>query len=405
MKILMLTPYLPYPPSSGGQVRSYNLIKYLSRKHDIYLVSLIKNGEEKRYEKHLLKYCSEIYSCKRSETPWTPNNILKSVFGKYPFLVVRNYSHEAQQVIDYLLKRTSFDLIHAETFYIMPHIPQTKTPILLVEQTIEYKVYQHFVKQLPIPLIRPFFYFDIFKLRHWEKTFWKRADLVGAVSKQDERNMLDLIPNLKTTVIPNAAGDDLLNVYSENKRIAKPVFLYQGNFAWLQNVEAARILIRDIFPQIRKKLPEAECIIAGQKANKKIGKISKHGIRIIDIAPSDTQTTLDIYKKTSIFIAPIEGPGGTRLKVLGAMAAGLPVISSETGISGLTVTDKKNILIARSADDFVQLSITLLNDPKLYNRIKKEARQLIEKKYNWNVVSIQLEKNYNEMKVDHKNDV
>ena len=92
MKILMLTPYLPYPPSSGGQVRSYNLIKHLSKHHDIYLVSLIKNDEEKRYQKDLLEFCKEIYICKRSESPWTISNILKSVLGKYPFVLVLNFS-------------------------------------------------------------------------------------------------------------------------------------------------------------------------------------------------------------------------------------------------------------------------------------------------------------------------
>src|SRR3989338_2129187 len=148
MKILMLTPYLPYPPSSGGQVRSYNLIKNLSKRHEIFLVSLIKNDEEKKYQKKLAPFCKEVYLCKRSESPWTMSNVLKSVFGVYPFIVVRNSSPESTHVISKLLNKEKFDLIHAETFYIMPHIPETSVPILLVEQTIEYKVYLHFVSKI-----------------------------------------------------------------------------------------------------------------------------------------------------------------------------------------------------------------------------------------------------------------
>lgn len=389
----MLTPYLPYPPSSGGQVRSYNLIKHLSKHHQIYLVSLIKNDEEKKYQKDLLKYCTEIYVCKRSETPWTVSNIVRSVFGQYPFLVVRNYSREAKEVIVRLLSTQTFDLIHAETFYIMPHIPQTKTPILLVEQTIEYRVYQHFVSRLPLP-VRPFFYFDIIKLKFWEKTFWKKADLVGAVSEEDRKKMHELLADVNVEIIPNAAGEDLLDVYENRSQKIKPIFLYQGNFAWLQNVEAAKILIHQIFPQIKKNMPTAQCIIAGQRASEKIGSVKERGVEIVDITPAHTQQVIDVYKKASIFLAPIEGPGGTRLKILGAMAAGLPVISSPTGVSGLDVADEEHVIIARNADEFVTKAQQLLSDKSLYTKIKKNARNLVDTRYSWPAVSERLEKIY-----------
>ena len=89
MKVLMLTPYLPYPPSSGGQVRSYNLIKNLAKHHQITLFSLIKYEEEKKYIKELKKYCADVKVFKRSVKPWTLRNILRTVFGYYPFLVIR----------------------------------------------------------------------------------------------------------------------------------------------------------------------------------------------------------------------------------------------------------------------------------------------------------------------------
>src|SRR3989344_630016 len=308
MKILMLTPYLPYPPSSGGQVRSYNLIKHLSRNHDIYLVALIKSKGEETYKNNLQRFCKEIHLCKRSESPWTLKNIVKSVFGEFPFLVVRNYSPQASKVVGDLLQQHKFDLIHAETFYIMPHIPPTHVPIFLVEQTIEYRVYQHYVRKLRFPFIRPFFHFDIVKLKHWEKTYWKKANLVGAVSKDDEEKMHELLPNLQTSIIPNAAGEDLLQIYDAMKTPTEnPIFLYQGNFSWLQNSEAARILISDIFPAIRKRLPNARCIIAGQRAYSKLGNFDRGGIKIVDIASSNLNEVIDVYSKAAIFLAPIKG--------------------------------------------------------------------------------------------------
>src|SRR3989344_1468476 len=149
MKILMVTPYLPYPPASGGQIRTFNLLKYLSKKNDIVLVALYKTDHDKKYVSHLQEYCEKVYLCKRSENPWQPKNILKSLFSFQPFLIVRNFSPEAKKVLEDLLSKEHFDVIHSETFYVMPHIPQTEVPILLVEQTIEFKVYQHFIDTLP----------------------------------------------------------------------------------------------------------------------------------------------------------------------------------------------------------------------------------------------------------------
>lgn len=394
MRILMLTPYLPYPPSSGGQVRSYNLLKHLGKKHQISLVSLIKTEEEKQFVTYLKEYCESIHICKRSESPWTLKNILQSIFGMYPFLIVRNFSSEAHKIIAHLLAKNTFDLIHAETFYIMPHIPQTTIPILLVEQTIEYRVYQHFVKSIRFFLLKAFFYLDIIKLKFWEKQFWKKADLVIAVSDTDKKKMRDLLPNLKIKIIPNAAGEDLINLYTKQKEVSDPIFLYQGNFSWLQNVEAAEILARSLFPRIKKKLPRALCYIAGQKAREKIGYLKKYGVKIIDIDSSQIDEVQKVYQKASVFLAPIKGPGGTRLKILGAMAAGVPVISSQVGIEGLDVTNNENILIARNDDDFVQKAITLSHDKKLYEKIRVNARRLIERKYNWSKISQDLEKIY-----------
>lgn len=396
----MLTPYLPYPPSSGGQVRSYNLLKHLGKKYQIVLVALIKDEGEKQFVENLREYCEKIYVCKRPETPWLAKIMIKSIFGLYPFLVVRNFSLEAKEVVRQLLQENHFDLIHAETFYIMPHIPKTNIPILLVEQTIEYQVYQHFTRSLKNFFLKPFFYFDILKLKFWEKTYWQQANLVVAVSEMDKKKMLEVLPNLKVKIIPNGAGEDLMNIFDEKKEM-RPIFLYQGNFSWLQNVEAAKILAKQIFPKIKKKIPQAICYIAGQQANEKIGYLKRKGIHILDIEPSQTEKVKQIYQDASIFLAPIEGPGGTRLKILGAMAAGLPVISSQTGIDGLEVTHGNNVLIARNPEEFVHHAITISNDVQFFERIRKNARNLVSKKYNWTNIAKSLEDVYLQMTKYH----
>jgi len=390
MKILMLTPYVPYPPSSGGQIRTLNLLKYLSKNNQITLVCLYKNHEEKKYIKDLYQYCEKIYPCQRPEKPWQIKNILKTIFSSLPFLIVRNYSNEAKEIINQLLKNEKFDVIHAETFYVMPHLPKTKTPIILVEQTIEYQVYQHFVNGLFF-LLKPFFYFDILKLKYWERFFWRKADIVAAVSKSDEKNIKELEPNLKTAIIPNGAGEQMIIKKLPQKNLKKPIILFQGNFFWLQNIEAAEFLIKKIYPLLKKIIPETKIIISGQRANQ---IKAPSDIEIINLNLNDTQLVKDIYQKATVFVAPIFGPGGTRLKILAAMASGIPVISTKIGITGLDVKNNENVLIANTAQEFINAILKITSNKKLYQKIQTNAYLLIKEKYNWQVISKDLEKIY-----------
>lgn len=394
MKILMVTPYVPYPPSSGGQIRTYNLLKYLSQNNEITLVALYKNDEEKKYESYLKKYCKNIYLCKRPSSPWQFKNIFKTIFSSSPFLVVRNYSDEAKTIINKLLRSEKFDVIHAETFYVMPHIPETKVPTVLVEQTIEYKVYKHFVNSLPFYLrMLVYFDIDIMKLKYWERFYWKKANAVVVVSSSDEKLIKNEEPLLKTSIIPNCVGDEMIIEKLEEKDLRSPTIFFQGNFFWLQNVEAAKFIIDQIYPQLVKELPKVKIIIAGQNA-KKLGDLIDKSIKIINIEPDNINKVKELFRENTLFIAPIFGPGGTRLKILAAMGSGMPVISSVTGIVGLEVTDNKDVVIANDPITFVSKIKKLLTNKKFYEKIRKNAYNLVKEKYQWNQTAKELESVY-----------
>lgn len=395
MKILMVTPYVPYPPSSGGQIRTYNLLKYLSQNNEITLVALYKNDEEKKYEAYLKKYCKQIYLCKRPSTPWQFKNIFKTIFSSSPFLVVRNFSDEAKTIIRKLLLQEEFNVIHAETFYVMPHIPETKIPTVLVEQTIEYKVYKHFVNSLPF-LLRLLVYFDIdiIKLKYWERFYWKKANAVIVVSSSDEKLIKNEEPQLKTSIIPNCVGDEMIvDKLSGKKDLESPTIFFQGNFFWLQNVEAAQYIIKKIYPELIKELPFMKVVIAGQNA-KKLGNLINKNIKIVNIEPDDIKKVKELFIKNTLFIAPIFGPGGTRLKILAAMGSGMPVISSVTGIEGLEVSNYNDVLIANNTGEFIENIKKILSDKVLYEKIRTNAYNLVKRKYQWSQTAKELESVY-----------
>lgn len=394
----MLTPYLPYPPSSGGKIRSYNLIKNLARKHQITLFSLIKREDEKKYVSELEKYCHKVRVFKVTENPWQLGNILKTLFSFYPFLVIRNFSSQEKEAVAQELALGKYDLIHAETFYVMPHLPKVEIPILLVEQTIEFQVYLHFAQQTRWFFLKPFFYFDVAKLRWWEVLFWKTATKTVAVSEADKAKMLSLVPKLSVEVVANGAGEDLMSLWGKRKvDFGRPIIFYQGNFPWLQNVEGAEFLARKVFPLIRDKIPESVCWIVGQRAKEKVGYLKAKQIKVFDLANDNIQGVIDAYRRATVFLAPLFGPGGTRLKILGAMAAGVPVVTTKIGIEGIRATNGEEVLVADSPTELAQATVEIIKNKNLYQKITLAARRLVEKEYCWPVIAQKLDKIYRQL--------
>lgn len=393
MKILMLTPYLPYPPSSGGQIRSYNLIKHLSKDHELTLCSLIKFDSEEKYVKNLKPFCKNIHVFKRAKKPWTISNILNTGFSAFPFLVIRNFSKEQQAALKKIIEIEKFDLIHAETFYVSPHIPKTNIPTVLVDQTIEYQVYRHFVNNFRIPFLRPLLMIDVAKIRFWEIYFWKKAARVVAVSLRDAQIMKHLVKDLKVTVVPNGVGEDLM---VEVPLHYKKTILFMGNYAWLQNVEAARILATEIFPVIQKKIPDCKLVIAGQNTGK-ISDLNGQGIELKDFAVDDIESVKKSYQENGIMVAPLYGPGGTRLKILAAMASKMPVVTTGIGTEGIDAKNLESILVGENSTELATLAVKLFEDKGLYKKIAENARRLVEENYSYSSIAKKLSDVYRQV--------
>ncbi len=388
----MLTPYLPYPLLTGGQTRSYNLIKRLSQLgHKITLFCLVKDGNEKKYVGQLEKFCEEVQVFSRPQKPWTIENILRTGFSYYPFLVIRNWASGEKDAISRELLENQFDLIHAETFYVMPHIPQTKIPILLVEQTIEHLVYRHFAEESKKFLIKPFLYFDVFKMKYWELKYWKKAKKVVAMSEDDKEKMLDEVGSLDVDIVPNGVDSDYFSKKVADKS-KDPIILYLGNFTWLQNREAVDILVRRIWPDIRKKFPKAKLWIIGKDAKIFFPNLGSRNIRVDEV-----KDVREVYQKTTVLVAPIYGGGGTRYKNFEAFASGLPVVTTTIGIGGIEAEDGVNVIIRDDLNGIIEATMELIRNPELARKISESARNLVKEKYEWDPIAKKLSEIYEEL--------
>lgn len=389
----MITPYLPYPLVSGGQIRTYNLLKNLAKKHQITLASFVRDEEEKKNIRELEPYCAKIIIFKRRKA-WSPLNILIAALTPFPFLVSIYFDFRIRQQIKTELEKEKYDLIHAETFYVMPNIPKTRVPIFLVEQVIEYLVYQRFVEGLPfwMFLAKPFLMLDVAKIKWWERHYWRQAKRLAAMSREDKRFIQNLEPNLKVDVIANGVD---ITYFAQTKKIKPkyPTVLFVGQFKWLPNRDATKFLISEIWPKIKTQIKNVRLFIVGRNPPQDILNLSSPDIKI-DGGVEDIRLA---YGAADVLLAPIRNGRGTKYKILEAMVTKTPIVGTRLAVEGINITDDKHALIAANAADLAQKTIRVLQNPNLGQKLAESAYDLVKREYNWEKISDELDRVYKEV--------
>ncbi len=389
----MLLPFLPIDQMSGGQTRWYHLIKFLSKKHKITVMSLIRGDKEKElsYLPEIKKYCEKVLVFDRPKSPWTIRNLFLTLISFNPLVVIRNFSLEERQAIKKELEENKYDIIHAETFYVMPHIPNTKVPIVLVDPTIEFSVYKHYVDHEVFWLLKPIYMFDVIKLKFWEKYYWRKANRVFAVSEEDRKIMEKELKDVEVGIIPNGVDVSYFEAKKINKKFP-PRILYHGDYKWMQNVEAVNILIKKIWPKIKAKLKNVKLWISGRSIPRSILEYAKHDKNIeISESPKDNR---DVFKASSVLVTPIMSPGGTRLKVFESMASGLPVVSTPIGVAGLKIKDGVHAMVSSDPTKLAEKTVKVLTDQKLAKNLAVEGKKYVLKNFSWQSIVDGLDKIY-----------
>lgn len=385
MKILFVSAVFPYPLYSGGQVRIYNLLKLLSQKHSISLFCFIRDSEEAAYREKV-SFCENVETVLRGRA-WQFGYVTRSIVGIYPLLYASYNLTEMRLLIAKKLRDESFDLVHIEPSYVWPSLPKLKTPVVVGEHNIEYQVYERYVSHFSFVPLRPILAVDVLKHKYWEHTVWRRANHIIAVSNEDKSLIEGSSISTPVSLVPNGVDTSYFTYHKRQQRAENPVCLFIGDFAWMQNRDSVRYLAEEIWPEIKRVVPGATLRIIGRNLSRALrDAIVRAGAEVIesvgDIRPE--------YEKATFLLAPIRIGGGTKFKILEAMASGLPVVATSLGAQGLSVENGKNLTLAETPAEFAQSIKRLSFDTLLVNRMSSAARRIIEKNYSWTNIAKEL---------------
>lgn len=397
--ILMLTPYLPYPPISGGRTRTYNLIKRLRRDCSITLVCFGR-PEEKAFDLTPLRELCETYVIDRAASPSTLQAAILSLTSIQPITMRLYRSEQMQEKLAHLLEDRRYDVVHVESFYMLQNLPQPcPIPILLAEPAIEYVAWWRHARVAQPIYQRPAIALEALKMRVYEPKDWRRSQMVGAMSQIDAEIVQRITPDVPTMLAPNGVDEDYFQPGTVPR--APNVAIFMGDYKYFPNSDAVLYFAAEIMPLIRARQPEFTLHLLGKEPPAEIralGNDPNSGIKVLGLV-DDTRPHLT---SATMFVCPLRSGSGTRFKLLEALACGLPVVSTTLGAEGLGAVDGEHMLIADTPEAFAKAVLRLLDDSALAGRLSSQGRAWVVQQHSWSRSATLLVEAYQQLSTDRR---
>ena len=416
-RILFISPHVPFPPTDGGMVRTYSLVKAFSRDWEIHFIA-IKNLTDARSQSNgfkvseifpnlILKTClvengPNLVEMLRSNT-WTKvfvelrdalkrnefSNILFTILN-FPYklaLIYRKYQRARRFVRDYL-SRTTFDAVlfdYTKMAHYSTIIADRSVRTILNAHNAESDLSRQILNSLSgFEWIHGWLRWQLH--RKFERYFVPKCDFILASSDADAKFHKNLSKQIRTIIVPNAVDtDDLRPLPPPEEPLS---LIYPGRMDYPPNSEAVEFFCREILPKLARIVPGVRLYVVGKNPPPRIRELQSDTVEITGYV----ENMIPFWRKAAILVAPLQSGSGTRIKILEAMALGRPVVSTGKGCEGLDLTHGKAILIADDAATFVRETVRLLQDPVLYRQLVIHTRILVEECYSFRAVEQLIDK-------------
>jgi glycosyltransferase involved in cell wall biosynthesis len=303
---------------------------------------------------------------------------------------------ELQPALDRILRARRFDIVNLEFSFLgycnlRQAPPGEKLPALAVDShNIDYHIVRQYARAGGSLLRRGYAAANWRKLRREELTAYLNANGVYLCSAADERRLLEEIPGARTAVIPNAADVEYYQPRPTDPPPDGRTVVFFGLLSYIPNVDGVIHFVNDIWPRIAESHPEARCKIIGGGPPPSLLELAGLKVELTGFV-DDLRPHL---AAASVVVVPLRMGGGTRLKIVEAMAMGKAIVSTTLGAEGIDATTGRDLLIEDGSEAFANAVNSLLSDPERAARIGRSARQLAVERYSWSEAAVGLERFY-----------
>jgi glycosyltransferase involved in cell wall biosynthesis len=380
LRVLHLCYKVPFPPRDGYDVRVINLLDHLSKENDITLLCRVlapmSNDQKDTFIKKSIQL-ETIFIQKPSLLRKLSKGLL-FLSSRFPLASAGWYFEALSEKLSCLLASQQWDVVIVDGSWLgvyWPLIQRAGITTLVVFHNLEYELLQRIAKIMSFSLKKIIYLHDAFKMKLIEERLVSQANLSIVTSDRERVLLLKKCPGLNVAVVPNCVDTESLKPLANS---TEENILFVGSLDYLPNQDAVMYFVREILPSVYAEVRNITFTIAGRGAPKKIKKLSDQSRVFVFSDVSDLQ---QYYRTSLLCVAPLRCGGGTRLKILEAMAYGRPIVSTSVGCEGLLVENNRNIIIADTALKFSKAIGLLLQKPELRERLAREARYLVEKRY------------------------
>lgn len=397
LSILCVSPMPASPPRFGAQARMHGLMTQLAQRHDLTAVALVDDEfdiEECRLA--MQAYCREVILIRN---PYGRGGLakrsmqLRSMVSRRSFERLRVTVPQFQRTLDEVLRSKRFDIVNLEFPYLghfdLRQSPSgTKPPAIIVDShEIAYDLGRQFAGTHTSFARRAYVSANWRKLKHEELGTYRTADGVYLCSADDERRLLDHALGQRTAVIPNAADVDFYQPHHSDPVPDGRTLVYFGLLSTVPNVDGVMHLVRAIWPKIAEVHPQARLKIIGKSPPPALLALAGPRIEVTGFV-EDLRPHL---AEAAAIVVPLRLGGGTRLKIVEAMAMGKAIVSTALGAEGIDAVHGRDILIEDEPERFAAAVGSLLTDPGLAARIGVSARRQAVERYAWSAAARELE--------------
>ncbi|KZX55117.1 glycosyl transferase [Halioglobus sp. HI00S01] len=379
-RLLFVSPELPYPMQSGGKVKSMKLLHALSKRYRVTFASPLK-GEDASHvdEFHAASPCVEHVHVP-VDVPRSAINLLISYLQGIPLNVRRTMDSVLRNRIADVAD--DFDVIFLDHYEVYPYLPQGYGGLVVYHAHNAYfKIWERYASLPGNPVMRVASYLEAIRVRRCEASVARQADLVFA-APNDARELVDAGVSGNCIRPTFHLGDDSHLQRNELcfERTHKKL-MYVGLLSWEPNVQGLLWFIEHVWPRLETCHPDLVFDVVGMNPDP----------RLVDAAAAHAGITLtgfvadleDIYRDSRVSVAPLLFGSGMKVKVLDAMARGIPTVTTPVGAEGIDIRNGVHLMVSEAPDHMASQIDQLLSDAVLWDTLRTQSRQLIGERYTW----------------------